>query len=150
MKIFYYCYGGSHSSVTAAAIHLGMLPSERIPSAKEFMAVPHFDTQQQKDHGEYKLMGRDEKGNEIFIVGVENFSCLFERLIKGTAAIFGISEGEYELIDSLKYVNNLMRIGGYMSRRLGLVALGRPVVIRGTQASYWDFVKLVDEVKKTH
>ncbi|HBC94637.1 MAG TPA: hypothetical protein DCZ10_17500, partial [Pelotomaculum sp.] len=26
MKVIYHCHGGTHSSVTAAAIHLGMLP----------------------------------------------------------------------------------------------------------------------------
>ncbi len=148
MKFLYYCYGGSHSSVTAAAIHLGILPSDRVPSAEEFMAVPNYDTQKEEEHGQYKLMGRDEKGNDVYIVGVENLGCLFERLIRGTAEIFGVRENDFELINSLRYVNNLMRIGGYMSRRMGLVSWGRPLVIRGTQAAYWDFVKLVSKVKE--
>jgi hypothetical protein len=31
MKIIYHCYGGTHSSVIAAAIHLGLLPEDRVP-----------------------------------------------------------------------------------------------------------------------
>ena len=150
MKLLYYCYGGSHSSVTAAAIHLGILPSDRIPSAEEFLSVPYFDGQVKEEHGEYKFMGNDDKGNEIYVVGVENFGGLFERLFYGTTSLFGIPDNEYELINSLEYVNNLMRLGGYLSRRMGLVSLGRPVVIKGTQAAYWEFVRLVDRVKQTH
>ncbi|HPZ72110.1 MAG TPA: DUF3189 family protein, partial [Peptococcaceae bacterium] len=33
MKIIYNCYGGAHSSVTAAALHLGLLPEARPATA---------------------------------------------------------------------------------------------------------------------
>ncbi|MGB3963216.1 MAG: DUF3189 family protein, partial [Tepidanaerobacteraceae bacterium] len=35
MKIFYCCYGSAHSSVVAASIHLGLLPSDRVPTSRE-------------------------------------------------------------------------------------------------------------------
>jgi hypothetical protein len=40
MKIIYCCYGGSHSSVTAAAIHLDMLPLTRKPTSAELLSIP--------------------------------------------------------------------------------------------------------------
>ena len=43
MKIIYHCYGGSHSSVIAAALHLGLLAKDRIPNETELMAIPYFD-----------------------------------------------------------------------------------------------------------
>jgi xylulokinase len=42
MKIIYHCYGGSHSSVLAAAIHTGRLNPERLPTGEELMALPYF------------------------------------------------------------------------------------------------------------
>jgi hypothetical protein len=148
MKIVYFCYGGSHSSVTAAGIHLGLLPSSRIPSAKEFMGVPYYDGQVESQHGQYQFMGIDQKGNEVFIIGVENTDKIFEIIVKNTLSLFNVSPEQYLFVNSLEKVNNLMRVGGYLSRHLGLVAIGRPLVIRGTQAAYWKFVKLVEEVKK--
>lgn len=148
MKIVYYCYGGSHSSVTAAAIHLGILPASRIPEPQEFMAVPYYDSQVKDEHGQYRLMGTDEKGNEIFIIGASNLDPIFETIVENTLEVFDLPKDEFLLVNSLKSVNNLMRVGGYLSRHLGLVTIGRPIVIKGTQAAYWDLVKMVDQVKK--
>ncbi|HEX3010797.1 MAG TPA: DUF3189 family protein, partial [Syntrophomonadaceae bacterium] len=39
MKIIYHCFGGSHSSVTAAAIHLGLIEKHRPPSMEELMSL---------------------------------------------------------------------------------------------------------------
>ena len=150
MKIVYYCWGGSHSSVTAAGIHLGLLPSSRIPSAKEFMAVPYYDKQTEDQHGVYWFMGIDEKGNEVFIIGVESLDSLFETVVKSSLRIFDIPEKEILLVNALKNANILMRVGGYLSRHLGLVSMGRPLVIRGTQVAYKDLVKLVEQIKQSH
>ena len=43
MKIIYSCYGGTHSSPIAAAIHLGRLPDDRIPSPEELMKTDYYD-----------------------------------------------------------------------------------------------------------
>lgn len=147
MKIIYYCYGGSHSSVTAAGIHLGLLPLTRIPTPEELLAVPYYDSQAASEHGEYHFMGIDEKGNEVFIIGVKNMDSVFASIVADTLRVFGVSSEEYKLVNSLAKVNNRMRVGGFLSRRLGLVTLGRPLVIKGTQAAYWDFVSLVEQVK---
>ena len=57
MKIIYNCYGGAHSSVTAAAIHLQMLPETRKPSAAELLNLPYYDAQVGKDHGRIRFLG---------------------------------------------------------------------------------------------
>ena len=43
MIIIYRCYGGTHSSVMAASIHLELLPGDRKPAGKELLALPYFD-----------------------------------------------------------------------------------------------------------
>jgi len=148
MKILYHCYGGSHSSVTAAAIHLGLLPQDRVPSAEEFMRVPYFDVQLVEEYGEFKFMGMDERGNEVYIMGKRNMGSMLQPLLEGVAEILGVKKSELLLVDSLPSVNNLMRIGGFLSRRMGWTAIGRPLVIMGTRAAYWDFVNVVQRVKE--
>ena len=57
MIIIYRCYGGTHSSVMAASIHLELLPGDRKPAGKELLALPYFDRQNGADFGKIFYMG---------------------------------------------------------------------------------------------
>ncbi|MBO8168352.1 MAG: DUF3189 family protein [Thermoanaerobacteraceae bacterium] len=149
MKIIYNCFGGSHSSVTAAAMHLGLISENRVPTAEELKAIPYFDEQLAEDHGDFKYMGEDEQGNQVYVVGRRNLGSLFEPLIHGIARIFSISPKEYLIVNTMPCVNWIMVLGGILSRKLGMVSLGRPIVIYGTQQAHGNFVKLVNRVKTT-
>lgn len=148
MKIFYYCYGGAHSSVVAASIHLGMLPSDRFPSAKEIESLPHFDKTDSCEIGTPFFMGVDEYETEIFITGMTNERQLVKKTIYSFLRHSGIDESDLMMIDALKYVNFKTRIGGFLSRRMGLVALGRPLAIKGILEKYTDFLLLVKQTKQ--
>ncbi|MBF7082014.1 DUF3189 family protein [Desulfallas sp. Bu1-1] len=147
MKIIYHCYGGTHSSVTAAAAHLGMLPLHRAPSAGELLAIPYFDKRDNADHGVITLMGVDECGNEICFVGQRGASRMLENLVHGLARHFDIPSGEYKLVNVLNKVNTSMRIGGTMSRRFKWINAGRPLVAWGTVRAYDKIIKLVRLVR---
>ena len=147
MKIVYHCYGGSHSSVTAAAIHLGYLASDKKPTPHTLMEIPFFDKQTDKDHGKFKFMGRDELGNEVYICGCRGLGKKVEKSLQGIAKIIDTPLDDIIYVDTLKGVNFLMRIGGFLSRRLRLVRLGRPIVLKGTVTAFNNFVNMVEEVK---
>lgn len=147
MKIIYHCFGGSHSSVTAAAIHAGLLQTSRLPTAQELIDLPYYDQQTSQDHGQLRYIGRDEFGNEIYIAGKRNLSNIFTRIMGDVAKVFGIDSNEILLINTMPYVNWLMVIGGFSSRRMKWIKFGRPIVIKGTQFSFFKFVSLVDTVK---
>ncbi|KUO50482.1 MAG: hypothetical protein APF76_07450 [Desulfitibacter sp. BRH_c19] len=148
MKIVYHCYGGSHSSVTTAAIHLGYLPNHRRPTSEELMGLPFFDKQIDKDHGKFNLMGKDEIGNEVYICGCRSLGSKVEKTLQGVAKITNTPIDDMIFIDTLNGVNNLMRVGGFLSRKLKLVSMGRPLVLEGTINSFNKFVDMVGEVKK--
>ena len=148
MKIIYHCYGGSHSSVLAASLHLGLLPRNRLPTPAEISRLPYYDGQTAKDHGHLRYIGTDEQGHQVFIIGKRNLGKIFGRILKGVAAIFSGGE-EIVTVNTMPYVNWLMMVGGFTSRRLGWVRLGRPIVIRGTLHSYYGFLELVNTVKTT-
>jgi len=41
----------------------------------------------------------------------------------------------------------ITKVGGFFSRRLGLVSIGRPLTIIGIQQKYESFIALVNDVK---
>ena len=145
-KIVYHCYGGAHSSVTAAAIHLGVLDPEKVPGKEELLALALFDRQTQDGHGRLHFFGFDEWGNQVYSVGCRNMGPVLERVLQETAALLGFG-GELLFVDTLHCVSVKMRIGGYISRRLGLIACGRPLVVQGTRETYPRLVQLVRRVK---
>jgi hypothetical protein len=134
--------------VVAAGVHLGQVPTDRIPTAAEFQRLNLFDVTVGKDHGLIRFMGRDEYGNEIYTMGRRNAGKQISGVLCGLAAIIG-APGDLVMVDVLAYVNWLMMVGGYTSRKLGLVKLGRPVVIWGVQRFFWDIVNVVMKIKLT-
>lgn len=144
--IIYHCYGGAHSSVVAAAIHLGKLKTDQVPSAAELLQLALFDRQTKEGHGQLHFFGFDEWQNQIYSVGCRNVGKSVENILFGVANILGRGH-ELVFIDTLHCVSIKMRIGGYISRRLGLVSLGRPLVMAGTREAYPNLANLVSQVK---
>jgi hypothetical protein len=149
MKIIYHCYGGAHSSVTAAAVHLGWLPTDRIPSEDMIASLPLFDQQTNKDHGHIRLLGIDEDNREVYVTGRRNAAQIFENMVTGVTGILDRPVSEIRLVNVMPYVNWKMVFGGYTSRRLGVIKIGRPVVLTGIRYSYLKIVSLVHQVKMT-
>lgn len=147
MKIIYHCFGGAHSSVTAASLHLGWLPKDRLPTTEELKALPYFDRPIGQDHGNIRFMGRDEFDNDIYVIGRRNESRVFENMTYGLVQVFGLSEDNFKLVNVMPYVNWRMVVGGYSSRKLKITAIGRPIIIAGVKYAYWQIVSLVQKVK---
>lgn len=146
MNIVYHCFGGAHSSVTAAAIHLGWLPATKIPTFEELMKIPYFDVQIGEDHGVFRYLGEDEQLNKVYIIGRRNLKDKFEKLVYGLASVYDW-EDDFLLINTMPLVNWKMVLGGYLSRGLETPKLGRKIVLKGVQESFFKYVALVSEVK---
>lgn len=147
MHIIYHCYGGAHSSITAASIHLGLISHQKLPTAEEIMSLPFYDEATQQDHGILRFLGKDPNGNRIYIIGRRGLKDCFTELVNSLAVLLGIPKDELLVVDTVPYVNWMMMLGGYTSRRLGLVSIGRPLVIKGTKRAFPGFVKLVQQVQ---
>jgi len=147
-RVIYRCYGGAHSSVVAAAIHLGQLSSDKIPDKNDLLKLNLFDRQTQDGHGQLHFFGFDEQGRQVYSVGCRNAGKTVERVLKNIAKKILGRENDLMIIDTLHCVNYLMRIGGYISRQLGFTRIGRPVVIMGTRQAYPNLVSLVEKTKK--
>lgn len=146
--IIYHCYGGSHSSAVAAALHTGLLKPEQAVSDNYLLSLPYFDTQKADDHGVLQFVGTDENGNLVFSVGLETVGPSVITALKATLAIFGQHYQHMHFIDTLPAVNLWMKLGGVCSRALGLKQIGRPLVTYGVKKAIYDLQKIVDVVKE--
>jgi hypothetical protein len=59
----------------------------------------------------------------------------------------GIDPDRVRLVDTMPTVNLLMRVGGYTSRVLHIVWLGRPLVALGNWLAYTKQLRLVAQVR---
>lgn len=143
MKIIYHCFGGSHSSVLAAALHLGLIEKNHLPSMEEMLALPYFDKTSKKDFGSIRFMGVDEFNNEVYVLGKKNVGRRYDNMLKGVASLLG-KKDELVFVDCMTRVNIGMKLGGFTSRRMGWVSLGRPVLGRSTRKAFLDLVNLVE------
>jgi hypothetical protein len=148
MKVVYHCYGSAHSSVTAAALHLGLLPRDREPTDAELLAVPRFDRTRTRELGTPFFIGRDGAGRGVYALGrgpaarlVVN--CLESLLLEADASPVAIV-----LVNALPAISLVTTIGGTLSRGFGLVWPGRPLALWGIRHCYPRFVRLVSETER--
>lgn len=145
--LFYHCYGGAHTSVTCASIHLNYLPYDRIPETYEFKAIPFYDKMDNDELGMPLYMGRDDLGWDIYVLGMKDGKSVVIPAIKSLLNASGISQRDVLFVSALVQVNPLTAIGGFTSRRLGIPLIGRPMTIWGIRKSYPHLVDLVTRVK---
>lgn len=136
MFVIYQCYGGTHSSVIAANIHLNRLPISRVPRFIEVLKTPHFDRLENSEIGILNCIGIDGQGNHVFSLGSGSRGNEVKQIMKELLPLLGLHAEEIAIVNCLDQVNILARVGGFISRFLGLVFLGRPLVILGIRMRY--------------
>ncbi|NLG87514.1 MAG: DUF3189 family protein [Firmicutes bacterium] len=142
MLIFYCCYGRAHSSVVAAALHLGQLPL-KTPTA--ICKLPYFDRAKAQDIGIPKLVGTDTHGNFVFILGRGPARGSVEATLETVLLACGYRKQDIMFIDLQPYLNFYARLGGFLSRRLGLVFPGKQLAAFGI----WRALPQIEECVKT-
>lgn len=146
MILIYHDFGGTHTSCVCANIHTNNLPMDRIPEKEEIINLSTFDKITKADYGHLMYIGTDEIGTKVFTLCRKSSKKFVIPAIYDVYKIFNSSMNGLFLTDTSPTVNNLMRIGGFSSRSLGLISFGRPIVVKGVQKNY---LKLVDLVKTT-
>ena len=146
MMVFYQCYGGAHTSIVAAHLHLGLLSEATTPSVGRIMVLPFFDRAKREDFGRPLFLGRDEDGHEVYALGLAHAA---PAGLGAIGSLFQLAECENPLVvDTLSGLGLLARIGGGLSRQVGLVALGRPLVAYGVRRVYPRLATTVAAVKR--
>ncbi|MBC8063003.1 MAG: DUF3189 family protein [Clostridiaceae bacterium] len=148
MIVIYHDVGGCHSSATAANIHIGKLPADKNPTKSELLSMPTFDNISKNEKGKLLFIGTDEFGAQVYTLSRKYHP---ELVIPSITDMYKLTSGSLDglfLSDTSPSVNNLMRVGGFSSRRLGLVKLGRPIVTQGTLNAYPQIIKIVNKTKE--
>lgn len=148
MKIIYHCFGSAHTSVVSASIHLGLLSEDRLPTQEDLVQLPHYDKTEGHEIGNIFYVGRDHDGNDIYIMGVGTAKAIVPRVIWSLLEIYNIPREDLMLVDTLPNAHPLTKLGGFLSRRLHLVSLGRPLTVIGIRRHYSGYVSLVRSVRE--
>lgn len=143
--VVYHCYGGVHTSITAAGIHVGRLPRDRIASAEELLGVRPFDSHCARI-GEVHSFGRDTRGVAVKAVGLAGGGRRLLPLLLEVLGVVGYGDEEIVLHNALSAAGIAVRLGGLLSCGLGVITVGRPLVIRGVMAGYPKLVQGVEAV----
>lgn len=143
-KVVYFDYGGSHTSVLAACIHAGKLTPDQGPDTKALMDLPYLDKTTPEDFGKIKYIGTDEKGHEIYSLGTKSLKP--GPILKDLAELQGISD-QFAFFRTTTMVNNILRVGGFLSRSASLPSIGRPLVMSGLKKSYPQVCRFVEQVR---
>lgn len=134
--------------MAAASIYLGRLPRLRVPRLEELLALPYFDRANKAEIGILHYIGLDRQGNRVFIMGSGPWGAEIRGLLPSFLKLAGPAAPGVAIIDCFSKVTLPVQIGGFVSRRLGLAAIGRPLVGRGILWSYPRLVALVDSFEE--
>ncbi len=129
-RVFYLCYAGTHSSVTAGAIHIGGLSPGDDPSG-----LPQFDRRLYADIGVPYLVGMDAWGAEVYALGTGWLSTSLEFALCDLVELAS-PEAKACFCAVRGFLNFRARLGGLMSRRLMMVFLGRRLISHSIQRAY--------------
>ncbi len=150
MIIIYNCYGGTHSSILTSAVHLGILPSNRIPSKQEILNTEYFNKLHYKDMGRLIFHGMDEYGNKVYTIGRGTSKALIPALRNLSLEMHKL----YDVNEGFAYVNTSgtvpisMTLGGFFSRGLKIDFIGVPLLAIGAQHTYNNIVTLAQKTKQ--
>jgi hypothetical protein len=148
VKVVYHCYGSAHSSVTAAAIHLDLLPRNRLPTRAQLLAVPRFDRTLTRELGTPFFLGRDQAGREVYALGRGPAARLVLNCLESLVEIIGASPVAVVAINALPSASRLTTVGGTLSRSFGWVWPGRNLALWGVRRRYRRLVRLVEQTER--
>lgn len=145
MKVIYSSYWGSYLAVVAASLHLGLINS-RLLSVEKIVRLPFFGKLKKQDLGEMKLMGSDNRGRRVYVMGTKRSGRIIERTFKGFAQIYGLEKEAVEFIDLMDYNNFYMGMGIFLIDRLGLRNIGMILLFHGIKKSFGRLRAMVSKV----
>ncbi len=137
-RVFYLCYAGTHTSIVAGSMHLGRLCQGGDPCG-----LPEFDRRLYRDIGVPCFLGTDPWGAQVYALGTGWLSLPLEMAIcdlvelssPNARACFCAVRG---------YLDSQARLGGFISRRCGLVSFGRKLISASLKKRLPDIQEAVD------
>ena len=150
MIYIYNCFGGTHSSSIASAVHLRKVPLDRVPTKEEILNIDYFNKLSYKDAGRLICRGTDDEGNKVFTVGRGRS----KTLVPSLENLINVIHDECGFNDKIIFSNMspcvppAMTMGGFFSRGLHIHFIGVPLLAIGARQTFFDIVKVVNLTKE--
>lgn len=144
MNYVYLGLGDLYLPAVAAAIHLGRLPADKIPGAKELAGLPYFMAGEKETQGVFHPVGRDADGNNVFISQVSAEPELVWHSIMSLVHVLGADPDTVQVrlcIPENPQVSALLAILG----RLGLKRLRDYAALRLARNRYRDLLAIAQK-----
>jgi len=149
MKVFYYCCSGIHAAAVAAALHLGHISGPPEEAVRELERFKYFDYHPPSAvRGTPLFMGSDTGGNQVYTIPVDRERFLAPKAIRGLMRIFKIPVEEILLVDTLKHTTTVMKLGAFVSQKIGLKVAGRRILYWAVEKTFDRYTRQVEQVKK--
>jgi hypothetical protein len=143
-------YGGTHTSMMAAAYHLNRLPqSERKLTTKEILNVDYFNKLTHADFGKLIFHGVDEDGNLVYTIGRKRNKLVVPALKE----LIGVFHEKFQFDEKVIFSNTsptvppLMTLGGFFARGIGINFIGVPLLVIGAKQCCDNIYRLVEYTK---
>jgi hypothetical protein len=136
-RIFYACYAGTHSSVLAASVHLGLLDG-----GCPVCDLPLFDRRVSAETGVPALVGVDRHGSEVYVLGTGWLSAALEKSLCDLIEVAS-PEARACMCSVRGFLDLPARLGGFVSRRCRLVWPGRDLIAASLARRVPDVAKAV-------
>lgn len=108
------------------------------------MSIPYFDKTHPRDFGRIRYVGRDDRQDQVYVLGTKRSDS--GQLLRELSSLTG-REKDFYFVSTMSYVNPVLRLGGWLSRSLGLPAIGRPLVLSGIKMAFPALVNLANRAK---
>ena len=103
---------------------------------QDLFTCPYFDTVDKKDTGKINYMGKNATGDDVYIMGCKNAGSIVETVVNELEKVVHFNTSELLMVNTVPCLNNWMRLGGFLSRQLGLVKAGRFFLFHGSKQAY--------------
>lgn len=133
--VVYTCPGPVHAAAAAAAVHLGTLPADRLPAARELRSlaqrVPPVSAV-----GDASWLGLDAAGRPVYVMGLGPQHALLSKLVRRALRRLLPGPVPVIMISTASAVHPFTRWGGELMQRWGFAAAGRPLAVWGLRRTY--------------
>lgn len=133
--VVYACHGPAHVAATAAAVHTGMLPADRVPALRELGLVAER-MPLTTPAGVACCLGNDADGRPVYAMGLGPQHELLRKLVRRAFRRLLAGPAPVMLISTAAAVHPLARWGGQLLQRWGLASCGRPLAAWGARKTY--------------
>lgn len=146
MRVLYGCYTGVHTSLLAAAYHLGWFDS-KLSFRECRKKMNEYGSLTYKDIGKPLLWGLDEQKREVYTIGLAMERKIFSQAVHALFGIYNYTGQDYYFVDTSDYGGNLVALGSKVSGFRLLRPWGEALIEKSLDRNQHSIARLVQHTK---